>query len=62
MTEKYKHLLSPLDVGPFTLRNRALVTAHVPGIETGGHVNDAYIAYQQAKACLLYTSPSPRDS
>jgi 2,4-dienoyl-CoA reductase-like NADH-dependent reductase (Old Yellow Enzyme family)/thioredoxin reductase len=51
MTDQYKHLLSPIDVGPFTLRNRVLVTAHVPGVETGGHVNDDYIAYQRAKAC-----------
>lgn len=50
MIGQYKHLLSPIDVGPFTLRNRVLVTAHVPGIETEGHINDAYIAYQQAKA------------
>ena len=50
MTGQYKHLLSPVDVGPFTLRNRVLVTAHVPGIETEGHVNNAYIAYQLAKA------------
>lgn len=50
MIGQYTHLLSPIDVGPFTLRNRVLVTAHVPGLETGGHVNEAYIAYQQAKA------------
>ena len=49
MPDQYKHLLSPIDVGPFTLRNRVLVTAHVPGIETNGHVNDAYIRYQIAK-------------
>ena len=50
MTEKYRHLLSPIDIGPFTLRNRVLVTAHVPGLEAGGYVNDDYIAYQRAKA------------
>ena len=49
MSDQYKHLLSPIDVGPFTLRNRVLVTAHVPGIETNGQVNDAYIRYQIAK-------------
>ena len=47
--DQYKHLLSPIDVGPFTLRNRVLVTAHVPGIETNGQVNEAYIRYQIAK-------------
>ena len=50
MTEKFKHLLSPIEVGPFTLRNRVLVTAHVPGLESGGHANEDYIAYQSAKA------------
>ena len=50
MNEQYKHLLSPVDIGPFTLRNRVLVTGHVPGLEAGGHVNDDYIAYQRAKA------------
>ena len=50
MTEKYRHLLSPIDIGPFTLRNRVLVTAHVPGLEAGGYVNEDYIAYQRAKA------------
>ena len=49
MSDQYKHLLSPIDVGPFTLRNRVLVTAHVPGIETNGQVNEAYISYQIAK-------------
>ena len=48
--EQYRHLLSPIDIGPFTLRNRVLVTAHVTGLESGGHVNDDYIAYQLAKA------------
>ena len=50
MTDEYKHLLSPIDLGPFTLRNRVLVTAHVPGVEADGQVNDAYIAYQRLKA------------
>lgn len=49
MPDQYKHLLSPIDVGPFTLRNRVLVTAHVPGIETNGQVNEAYVRYQIAK-------------
>ena len=28
----FPHLLSPLQVGPKRLRNRVLVTAHVPGL------------------------------
>ena len=53
MPDQYKHLLSPIDVGPFTLRNRVLVTAHVPGIETNGQVNDAYIRYHIGKTMVL---------
>lgn len=50
MTHDFPHLLSPIAIGPRTLRNRVLVTAHVPGLESGGVVNDAYIAYQRARA------------
>ena len=50
MPEQFQHLLSPIDIGSITLRNRVLVTAHVPGVEAGGLVNDDYIAYQRAKA------------
>lgn len=50
MSDEFKHLLSPISVGPRRLRNRVLVTAHVPGVEKDGLVNDAYIAYQRARA------------
>lgn len=50
MSSRFPHLLSPLQVGGVTLRNRVLVTAHVPGIEQDGLVSDGYIAYQQARA------------
>src|SRR6056297_481808 len=46
----FPHLLSPLAVGSVTLRNRVVVTAHVPGLETGGCAGDDYIAYQRARA------------
>ncbi len=46
----YPHLLSPLKVGPKTLRNRVLVTAHVPGLADGGVPGDRYIAYHRARA------------
>ena len=50
MLDAFQHLLSPIDVGPITLRNRVLVTAHVPGLESNGLVNKGFIAYQRAKA------------
>ncbi|NNF80789.1 MAG: mycofactocin system FadH/OYE family oxidoreductase 2, partial [Rhizobiales bacterium] len=50
MAEHFTNLLSPLQIGPKTVRNRALVTAHVPGVEKDGLVSEAYIAYQRARA------------
>jgi len=50
MPETLDSLLSPIAVGPIEIRNRVLVTAHVPGLEKGGLVSDAYIAYQRARA------------
>lgn len=46
----YPHLLSSLKVGPRTLRNRVLVTAHVPGLADGGVPGERYIAYHRARA------------
>lgn len=46
----FAHLLSPVQVGPLRLRNRVLVTAHVPGVEADGLASEDYIAYQRAKA------------
>jgi 2,4-dienoyl-CoA reductase-like NADH-dependent reductase (Old Yellow Enzyme family) len=46
----YPHLLSPLTVGPKILRNRVLVTAHVPGLAEGGVPGERYVAYHRARA------------
>tara|TARA_B100000287_G_scaffold223208_1_gene210604 strand:- start:7633 stop:9600 length:1968 start_codon:yes stop_codon:yes gene_type:complete len=50
MSKDFKILLSPIKIGKKTIKNRVLVTAHVPGFETGGLVNGRYIAYQEARA------------
>lgn len=50
MTERFATLLSPLQVGPITLRNRVLMTAHVPGVEEGGYPQQDFIAYHRARA------------
>lgn len=47
---RFRTLLSPLQVGPVTLRNRVLMTAHVPGVEKDGLPGDDYIAYHRARA------------
>lgn len=46
----YPNLLSPLKIGPRTVRNRVLVTAHVPGLADQGIPGDRYIAYHRARA------------
>ena len=50
MPGDFQHLLSKIKVGPKTLRNRVLVTGHVPGVAEAGRVSDAYIAYQRTRA------------
>jgi 2,4-dienoyl-CoA reductase-like NADH-dependent reductase (Old Yellow Enzyme family) len=50
MPDAFAHLLSPINIGPRLIRNRVLVTAHVPGIEEGGLMTEDYIAYQCARA------------
>lgn len=44
-----KHVLTPLKVGPVTLKNRVVRTGHGTGIG-GGTMNDALIAYHVARA------------
>ncbi len=48
--EAFARLLSPIEIGPKTLRNRVLVTAHVPGIADNGLPGERYIAYHRARA------------
>jgi 2,4-dienoyl-CoA reductase-like NADH-dependent reductase (Old Yellow Enzyme family) len=46
----YPHLLSPLKLGPIAVRNRVLVTAHVPGLADQGMPGERYIEYHRARA------------
>ena len=50
MTATFPNLLSPLRVGPKTLRNRVVVTAHVSGVEEDGLAGEAFIAYHTRRA------------
>ena len=50
MSAEFTHLLSPLRVGPKTVRNRVLVTAHVPQLAENGVPGDHYVAYHRARA------------
>lgn len=46
----FRHLLSPLRIGAKTIRNRVLVTAHVPGLAKDSLPTDAWVAYHRARA------------
>jgi 2,4-dienoyl-CoA reductase-like NADH-dependent reductase (Old Yellow Enzyme family) len=46
----FARLLSPLRVGPRTVRNRVLITAHEPRLAESFLPGDRYIAYQRARA------------
>ncbi len=46
----YPNLLSPLNIGSIEVRNRVLVSAHVPGFADDYLPGDRYIAYQRERA------------
>lgn len=46
----FEHLLTPLKLGSRTVRNRVLITAHVPGLAVDGIPGEAYAAYHRARA------------
>jgi 2,4-dienoyl-CoA reductase-like NADH-dependent reductase (Old Yellow Enzyme family) len=43
-TASFHHLLSPLDVGPFELRNRIFSTGHTTAYNADGLVGDQEVA------------------
>ena len=50
MSTELKHLMSPIDVGPFELRNRIFSTGHTTAYNPDGLVGDQEIAYHARKA------------
>ena len=50
MSTAFPHLLSPLRIGPKTVRNRVLVTAHVPGLAENHLPSERWVAYHRARA------------
>ena len=48
---QFPHLMSPLEIGPVTLRNRIVSTGHDTGMsDHGGLIGDRLLAYQEARA------------
>ena len=47
LLNSYDHLLSPLDIGPIQVRNRVLVSAHVPGFAEDNKPGEQYVAYHR---------------
>ena len=50
MAAEFPHLMSPLRVGASTIRNRVLVTGHIPGLEEEGQASAAFIAYHARRS------------
>lgn len=50
MTSIFKHLFTPLQIGKLTLKNRIFSSGHDTCLPTSDYVNDALIAYHQARA------------
>lgn len=50
MAQAFEHLLSPLQVGPKRLRNRVLISAHVPRLAVDNLPSPAYVGYHRARA------------
>ena len=50
MTSTFKHLFTPLQVGKLTLKNRIFSSGHDTCLPTSDFVNDALIAYHEARA------------
>ncbi|MCH8167578.1 MAG: FAD-dependent oxidoreductase [Proteobacteria bacterium] len=50
MSKTFPNLFTPVRIGKIDIRNRILSTGHDTSIPTGGAVNDALIAYHEARA------------
>lgn len=46
----FKHLFEPITIKGTTIRNRIMSTGHDTGLPTDGVVNEALVAYQEARA------------
>jgi mycofactocin system FadH/OYE family oxidoreductase 2 len=47
---RYRYLFSPLKLGPITLRNRVVFSAHLTNYAADGHATDQHAAYYEARA------------
>jgi 2,4-dienoyl-CoA reductase-like NADH-dependent reductase (Old Yellow Enzyme family) len=50
MPQSFPLLLSPLQIGAKTVRNRILITGHVPRLADNNKVGERYVAYHRARA------------
>ncbi|MEK9942980.1 MAG: hypothetical protein VW771_10965, partial [Gammaproteobacteria bacterium] len=46
-TSHYPYLFSPLEIGPLSVRNRVLISAHVPGFAENNKPGEQYVAYHR---------------
>lgn len=50
MTQPLEHVLRPIDLGPFELRNRVICTGHNPHYDLGGLIGEQQVAFHARKA------------
>jgi 2,4-dienoyl-CoA reductase-like NADH-dependent reductase (Old Yellow Enzyme family) len=50
MSDAFVHLMRPIDVGPFELRNRIVSTGHTTAYNPDGLIGEQEIAYHARKA------------
>ena len=51
--KRFKHLLSPIQIGPLTIRNRVLSSGHGTSFATDGLPNDRHLYYHAERAKIL---------
>lgn len=47
---RYRHLFTPLEIGPITARNRIVFAAHLTNFAEDGLPSDQHVAYYEARA------------
>ena len=47
---RYRHLFTPLEIGPVTVRNRIVFSAHLTNFAEDGLPSDQHVAYYEARA------------
>ena len=58
---RYRHLFSPLRLGPLTVRSRIVFSAHLTNYATNGRPTEQHAAYYAARGLDGQGGPDPAD-